>query len=33
MFELEDIDADIWKYLPKESSAGWYKKKSKPGAF
>jgi hypothetical protein len=32
MFELEDIDDDIWQYLPKDSSAGWYTKKPKPGA-
>ena len=32
MFDLEDIDDDIWQYLPKDSSAGWYTKKPKPGA-
>ena len=32
MFDLVDIDENIWQYLPKESRAGWYTKKSKPGA-
>ena len=30
-FEMPQIDENIWQYLPKESRAGWYKKKSKPG--
>jgi hypothetical protein len=31
-FNMEEIDENIWEYLPKESSAGWYTKKPKPGA-
>ena len=32
-FEMPEIDADIWQYLPKQSSSPvWHKKKTKPAA-